>query len=128
VSSTATERWPTVIPRIVTPDVTGLVKFIKDVFRAEGELRVDRPTDLRIGSSILMISDGGGVVEPTGAFLYVYVDDTDGTYRRAIAAGATSVEQPSDQAYGDRRASVRDAWGNLWQIATPRKRGTPSQV
>ncbi|HSF14553.1 MAG TPA: VOC family protein [Vicinamibacteria bacterium] len=51
------------------------------------------------------------------AFLYVYVDDADGTYERAIQAGATSLEEPSDVPYGDRRAMVRDAWGNTWQIA-----------
>jgi PhnB protein len=119
VSSIQPESWPTVIPRIVTPDVAGLVKFIQDVFRAQGELRVDRPTDLRIGNSIVMISDGGGVVQPMAAFLYVYVSDIDAAYQRAVAAGATSIEEPADQHYGDRRAAVRDAWGNTWQIATP---------
>jgi uncharacterized glyoxalase superfamily protein PhnB len=36
---------------------------------------------------------------------------------QAIAAGAQSIEAPSDMPYGDRRATVSDAWGNLWQIA-----------
>jgi uncharacterized glyoxalase superfamily protein PhnB len=52
------------------------------------------------------------------AFLYVYVDDVDGTYRRAIAADAESIEAPVDTPYGDRRATVRDPWANVWQIAT----------
>jgi len=51
--------------------------------------------------------------------LYVYVDDTDATYARAIAFGATSLEDPRDTPYGDRRAMVRDPCDNLWQIATP---------
>ena len=55
---------------------------------------------------------------PAPAFLYVYVEDTDATYRRALAAGATSLEPPRDLPYGHRRAMVRDAWGNTWQIAT----------
>ena len=55
---------------------------------------------------------------PMAACLYVYVEDTDATYRRALAAGATSLETPRDLPYGDRRATVRDAWGNVWQIAT----------
>ena len=48
------------------------------------------------------------------AFLYVYVDDADAVYTRALAAGAVSLEPPA----GDRRAMVRDEWGNTWQIAT----------
>ena len=52
------------------------------------------------------------------AFLYVYVDDTDATYRRALEAGARSLEEPLDMLYGDRRGMVEDEWGNIWQIAT----------
>jgi PhnB protein len=62
-----------------------------------------------------MISDAG-VREAMRAFLYVYVHDVDGTYRRALDA-ATSVEEPLDLPYGDQRGMVKDAWGNLWQIA-----------
>jgi uncharacterized glyoxalase superfamily protein PhnB len=55
------------------------------------------------------------------AFLYVYVENADETYRQAIAAGAESIETPADMPYGDRRATVRDSWANVWQIATCRK-------
>jgi PhnB protein len=51
------------------------------------------------------------------AFLYIYVDDADTTYRRALDAGALSVEEPLETPYGDRRAMVRDPFGNLLQIA-----------
>jgi uncharacterized glyoxalase superfamily protein PhnB len=51
-------------------------------------------------------------------YIYVYVQDADETYQRAIAAGATSIEEPADMPYGDRRATVRDPWENTWQIAT----------
>ena len=112
------DGWPTVTPRIVTSDVAGLVEFLKTVFDARGEVRADVPAEVQIGGSILMVSDGGGQREAMPAFLYVYVEDADRTYRRAVAAGATSIEEPIDMPYGDRRAMVRDAWGNLWQIAT----------
>ena len=72
---------------------------------------------MKIGDSIVMVS-GAGPRDPTSAFLYVYVDDADATYRRALAAGARSREEPADTPYGDRRAMVTDAWGNDWQIAT----------
>jgi uncharacterized glyoxalase superfamily protein PhnB len=87
------------------------------VFDAKGEFRSGSPADIIIGDSVVMIS-GEGQREAMTAFLYVYVDDTDATYQRAIAAHATSLESPTDLPYGDRRAMVRDAWGNTWQIAT----------
>jgi uncharacterized glyoxalase superfamily protein PhnB len=55
------------------------------------------------------------------AFLYVYVEDADATFRRAVDAGARPLEEPSDLEYGDRRGMVEDRWGNTWQIATRRQ-------
>jgi PhnB protein len=109
-----------VIPRINTPDVSDLVTFVKEVFDAGGDYRLDQPSELMIGDSAVMISDGGGLRPPTAAFLYVYVPDADESYRRAMGAGATSIEAPLDTPYGDRRATIQDRWGNLWQIATHR--------
>jgi len=117
------DGWPTVTPRIITRDVAGLVGFLKAVFDARGEDRAGVPAEMQIGGSIVMISDGDGQREAMPAFLYVYVEDADRTYRRAVAAGATSIEAPIDMPYGDRRAMVRDAWGNLWQIATRQEGG-----
>ena len=57
------------------------------------------------------------------AFLYVYVDDAEETSTaRATAAGATTIEAPLDTPYGDRRAMVRDPFGNVFQIAHRRDR------
>jgi uncharacterized glyoxalase superfamily protein PhnB len=112
------EGWHTVTPRIITPEAEELVDFIKEAFRGQGEFHANRPAEIRIGDSLLMISTGDGLREPMSAFLYVYVEDVDETYRRAVAAGAETLELPSDLPYGYRRAMVRDAWGNLWQIAS----------
>ena len=114
------DGWRTVTPRIVTKDVAGLVGFLKEVFGGEGALRAGAPTEIKIGDSIVMISDGGGERETIPAFLYVYLENADEAYGRAMNAGAASIENPSDMPYGDRRATVRDPWGNLWQIATHR--------
>jgi len=111
------EGWHTVTPRIVANDAKGLVEFLAQVFEASGEYRETAPSQLRIGDSIVMISEAG--VRPAmTAFLYVYVDDTDAIYRRALAAGARSLEAPTNTPYGDRRCMVEDNWGNTWQIAT----------
>ena len=111
------EGWHTVTPRIVVQDAQHLVHFLKQVFGSTGDYREDRPAMVRIGDSLIMISDAG-LRKPTTAFLYVYVSDTDATYRRAIDAGALSLEEPSETPYGDRRCMVEDKWGNTWQIAT----------
>jgi PhnB protein len=111
--------WPTVTPRIVAKDAKQLVDFLKKVFDATGEYLETRPTPVKIGDSLIMISESG-IRSTTTAFLYVYVQDTDTTYSCAIAAGARSLEEPFDTPYGDRRCMVEDSWGNTWQIATYR--------
>jgi len=118
MSNFAPHGWHTVTPRIVTGDVAGLVGFLNAVFNATGEHRVGMPAEIKIGDSIVMISDGGGRRETIPAFLYVYVEDADETYRVAVALGAEALEKPTDMPYGDRRATVLDPWGNTWQIAT----------
>jgi uncharacterized glyoxalase superfamily protein PhnB len=113
------EGWHTVTPRIVVHDAKQLVEFLGQVFRATGDYRPDLPSVIKIGDSVVMISDSG-IRSPMPAFLYVYVSDTDTTYRRALDAGARALEAPSDMPYGDRRCMVEDNWGNTWQIATYR--------
>jgi uncharacterized glyoxalase superfamily protein PhnB len=108
----------TVTPRIITSKPAEMVQFVKEVFGGRGEFHVNRPSEIRIGDSLIMISDGDGLRDLVPAFLYVYVENVDETYRRAVEAGAQSLELPSDLAYGDRRAMVKDAWGNLWQMAS----------
>jgi len=119
-TNSAPDGWHTITPRIVATDARQFVEFLKQVFDATGEYRDDRPAVMTIGDSMIMISDAG-IRSPMSAFLYVYVSDTDATYRRAMDAGAISVEEPLDTPYGDRRAMVADRWGNSWQIATCKK-------
>jgi PhnB protein len=109
--------WHTITPRIVARDAAKLVEFIKDVFEARGDFRSDVPSEIEIGDSRIMIS-GEGPRDAMPAFLYVYVENADSTYQRALAAGAQSLEEPRDLPYGDRRGMVKDRWGNVWQIAT----------
>ena len=105
-----------ITPRIVVPDAAAQVLFLRTVFDASGEHHADRPAEMRIGDSLVMVT-AAGAREPFPAFLYVYVDDADAVHRRALAAGAVSLEEPLDTPYGDRRAMVRDPFGNIWQIA-----------
>jgi PhnB protein len=108
--------YRSVTPRIVTEDVEGLVDFLRTVFDAQAEIVEGRPVDVHIGDSIILVS-GAGERDAFPGFLYIYVDDADATYERAVAAGAEVIEPPLDTPYGDRRAMVRDPRANLFQIA-----------
>ena len=110
------DGYHSVTPRVVVSDVDGLVGFLRTVFDATGDVVAGRPVELLIGDSLVMISEAGERA-PFPAFLYVYVDDPDGRYERALAAGATSIEAPFDTPSGDRRAMVTDPFGNIFQIA-----------
>jgi uncharacterized glyoxalase superfamily protein PhnB len=97
-------------------DVAAQASFLREVFGATGDVEPDRPAELRIGDSVVMISSIGER-ERFPAFLYVYVDDAEETFQRAVSAGAVVLEEPLDTPYGDRRAMVRDPFGNVSQIA-----------
>jgi PhnB protein len=108
--------YHSVTSRLVVSDVLAQVGFLQRVFGATGDVQVGRPTEVRIGDSVIMIS-GTTDRDPFSAFLYIYVADADLTYVRAMDAGAVSLEPPLDTPYGDRRAMVRDPFGNVFQIA-----------
>ena len=105
-----------VTPRIVVSDVDAEVAFLREVFAAKGDVPDGRPAEIQVGDSLIMVSSAAER-DLFPAFLYVYVDDADDTYRRPLAAGAATLEAPLDTPYGDRRAMVRDPFGNIFQIA-----------
>ncbi len=115
-----------VTPYLVAEDGNALIDFVVKAFGAEEALRIPTPTgvhgEVRVGDSMMML--GGGIagkkwsatLHPNA--LHVYVKDVDAAYRSALAAGATSLDEPRDQDYGERSATVKDAAGNYWYIAT----------
>ncbi len=123
MSSTYTPpNWPALIPRLAVADTAAAVEFLRSVFGAVGDYNENRPSELRIDNSLIMVGD---ILErmPTTAFLYLYVPDVDSTYTKAIDLGAQSIEEPVEMPYGDRRAMFADPWGNHWQVATHRAFG-----
>src|SRR2546427_9871441 len=120
------EGWHSVTPRLVVHDAAMLVEFLKQAFGAIGDFSTDRPSVIRIGDSLVMISSVGPRAAMP-AFLYLYVDDIDTTYQRALEAGAVSLEGPRDVPYGDRRGMVQDPCGNIWQIATHKEYVAPDK-
>jgi len=101
---------------MVVSDANAAAEFLRVVFGAVGEVHAARPAEMSIGDSLVMVTSAGER-ELFPAFLYIYVDDADAAFHRAIAAGATSIESPIDTPYGDRRAMVRDPFGNVFQVA-----------
>jgi PhnB protein len=79
----------------VTLDVEGLVAFLRAAFHAGGELVWGRPSLLKIGGSVIMVSDGSSIRPAMPAFLHLHVLDADQTSARAIAAGAHAIEEPA---------------------------------
>ena len=108
--------YHSVTPRMVVSDVAAEVAFLRNVFNATGEVHPDQPAEIRIGDSLVMVTLVGER-EPFPTFLYVYVEDADTTFERALDNGAVSLEEPLDTPYGDRRAMIRDPLGNVFQIA-----------
>ncbi len=126
--------FPTVTPYMLVPDADGLIAFLQDVLGAELLGRYPAPDGrvmhaaLRIGDSLLELGEGGGDYKPFAMALHVYLEDVDGAYARAVAAGATTTLAPTDQAYGDREAGVKDRWGNAWYLATHQENVTEEEL
>jgi len=111
-------------PYFIVKGADDLIAFLQQTFDAELILRVPAPGDtvmhaeVRVGDSLVEMGDAGEQWEPIGAPLHVYIENVDEAYRRAIAAGAKSLYEPTDQPYGDREAGVVDRTGIEWFLAT----------
>ena len=118
------DGYHAITPYLVVEGAARLIAFLEEVFDAEEVERIAAPgerighAEIRIGDSVVMLGDAHGAHRPMPAMLYVYVDDVDATFQRALAAGAVSVQAPVDQFYGDRSGGAKDAFGNVWWIAT----------
>ncbi len=116
------EGFHTVTPYLVCEGVDRVLDFLKAAFDAEETDRMVADSgrimhaQVRLGNSMLMLGEAKEGYPPRPATLYLYVADVDTLYRRALAAGATSLMEPADQFYGDRNAGVVDGAGNQWWI------------
>ena len=122
--------YHTVTPYLVCRDAAKIIGFAKQVFGATESFRSEKPggkvghSEIKIGDSVIMVADATDEWKAMPTTLYVYVEDTDATYKRALAAGASSLRAPIDESYGDRSAGVQDANGNQWWIGTPLPKAT----
>ncbi len=118
------EGLRTVTPYLHPKGSLGLIAFLKKAFQAE-EIAVYQSPDgivqhakIRIGDSVIEMGEAHGPYQPMPTTFFLSVDDVDAWYERAVAAGATSINEPADQPYGDRVGAVADSSENIWYIAT----------
>jgi PhnB protein len=128
------EHLHTVTPRLVVRNGAAAIDFYRKAFGAEelGE-RFTGPdgelihAELRIGDSVVMISDEGDNGAPAkspeslggvvSAIMATYWEDVDAAWQRAVAAGAEVVYPLDDQFYGDRGGRLRDPFGQQWMLS-----------
>ena len=117
--------YSTVSPYLIVDGADATIDFLKRVFDAielrrfpdeSGRLR---HAEVQIDDTVIMLADPVPPDwPPIASYVHVYVRDVDETYRRALQAGAASVQKPVKKADEDKRGGVKDAGGTTWWIAT----------
>jgi PhnB protein len=138
------EGLHTVTPQLTLDNAAQTIEWYK---KALGATEVSRATgpdgkilhaDLKIGNSrfyvndVMMEAKGPKALGGSPASFWIYVEDCDALFNRAVGAGARTIEGPmgkmSDQFWGDRAGAVRDPEGYIWTIATRKEDLTPQEM
>jgi PhnB protein len=128
------DGYHTVTPYLIVDDVALEIDFLQRAFGAVKTYSHGDPggnirhAEVRIGDSMIMMGQARDEWHAQPVMLYLYVPDVDATYKQALQAGATSVQQPADQPYGDRSGGVADGQGNQWWIATHIEDVSPQEI
>jgi uncharacterized glyoxalase superfamily protein PhnB len=121
----------TVTPYLLYEDAGAALDWLGKAFGFREKERVEGPDgkvahaemDAGDGTRIFLGGPGGDYRNPKQvgltSLVYVYVEDVDAHHARAAAAGATIVEEPHDEPYGERRHAAEDPEGHRWYFATP---------
>ena len=118
------DGYHTITPYFVMKNPREFIEFLKKAFNAESVSMSVSPdskvmhAEIRIGDSMMMMSEASENNPAVNGSIYLYVNDTDAIYKQALEAGAESLMEPADQFYGDRNAGVKDPFGNTWWIGT----------
>ena len=116
--------YTSVAPYLIVNGADRLIEFLQEVFDAVPLRRFTDPSgkimhaEVRIDDTVLMLADGGEGWPAMPAHIHIYVPDVDETYRRALDAGAESVQVPVKKDDADKRGGVKDGSGTTWWIAT----------
>jgi uncharacterized glyoxalase superfamily protein PhnB len=125
----------TVIPVLVYPDVRAAVDWLATAFGFVERTRIGEGhrAQMSVGADgAMIVADVAGVRRPPTAGVVTHeikvrVDDVDGQFERARAAGAKVVEPPVDREYGERECTVEDLAGHRWQFSETRRDVAPEE-
>ena len=131
------EGLHTVTPQLSVDGATQAIDFYKKAFGAEEVMRAPDPSgqkiwhaQLRIGNSSIFVNDTfpemGG--KPSQSSMWLYLDNVDAAFKRAVDAGCTVRMAVADMFWGDRTGTVTDRWGIQWTIATHVKDLSPAEM
>ena len=118
------DNYPRVIPYLIIKDVVKMQQFLKDVFDAiiiETMALADGTVnhgEVRIGDSVIMMGKASDDYPPKPSMIYIYVEDVDAIFKKAISLGAKSIMEPADMFYGDRNGGFEDEQGISWWVAS----------
>lgn len=121
------EGYTSVAPYLIVDGAGPTIDFMVEAFGAVELRRFPAPdggvmhAEVRIDDTVIMLGDAGPGWPAVHAHVHVYVPNVDATYRKALAAGATSVRPPEQKGDDDRRGGVKDAGGTTWWIGTMMK-------
>lgn len=132
----------TATPYLVIKNAMAAMDFYKKAFGATERFRMPMPDgrlahgEIQIGDSIIMMCDefpemGGKSPQMLGGSpvnIYLYVEDVDAFYNKALAAGAKSTKPVMDQFYGDRSGQLQDPFGHLWWVASRKEEVSPAEL
>lgn len=116
--------YSTVSPYLIVTDAAATIEFLSKVFDAAELRRFPDESgrimhaEVRLADTVIMLADGNDAWPPLPSYVHVYVPDVDATYAKALAAGATSVQEPVKKQDEDKRGGVKDPGGTTWWIAT----------
>ena len=136
------EGYHSVTPYLVLRQASDAIEFYKKAFDAAEVFRMPGPdgaiahAEIRIGDSQIMMCEENpqmGAQSPQAlggspANLFLYVEDVDAAYKKAVDAGATATMPPQDMFWGDRYGKLVDPYGHEWSIATHIEDVTPEQM
>jgi PhnB protein len=134
------DGYRTVTPTLTLDDAPAAIEFYKKAFGAEEVARSTGPdgkimhAEIRIGDSLIMVNDavmGGKGPKALGgspASLWLYVENCDAFFERAVAAGAKVEMAIADMFWGDRFGSLLDPHGYRWSVATRKEDLTPQEM
>lgn len=117
------EGYQQIMPYLIVENAAAFISFTQKVFDANEKFKTMRDehtimhAEISIGESVIMMADATDQFKQQNAGLFIYVDNCDAIFKKALDNGATTVMAPADQSYG-RSGGVKDAFGNTWWITS----------